>query len=143
MTQYISNGASVSIPSENLGFYFSGMRAPDWGVINTDDGSANTTANTLLKVDLTAMQEMRWSNYSLPSFIDARADAEMVWLPISEQGALVVLGGTAYPASVFPAGLSTSQKDENVRRLRHGMGIYTDWGAEPNQSRIHGEGLNI
>src|SRR6266498_3162983 len=49
-TRYITGGAAVSVPSERLGFYFSGMRAPDWGPI-WSNGTANTTATTLITAD--------------------------------------------------------------------------------------------
>jgi hypothetical protein len=56
MSRYITHGAGVSVPSENLGFYFGGMRGPDWGPIASHDGSANTTASTLISVDLNTMR---------------------------------------------------------------------------------------
>ncbi|KAJ5455599.1 uncharacterized protein N7458_003863 [Penicillium daleae] len=59
VTRYITNGAGVSAPSENLGFYFSGMRAADWGSFTYDQFNANVTANTLITVDMSTMGDAR------------------------------------------------------------------------------------
>ncbi|KAL1968405.1 hypothetical protein VTN77DRAFT_1934 [Rasamsonia byssochlamydoides] len=102
VTRYVTNGAGVSAPSENLGFYFSGMRAQDWGLIQ-DIKFANTTANTLITVDMSVMGEETWTNDTLPDNILGRANAELVWLPVSESGALVAIGGVIYPESLTAA----------------------------------------
>lgn len=66
VTRYITNGAGVSAPSENLGFYFSGMRAADWGSFTYDQFNANVTANTLITVDMSTMGDASWTNKTLP-----------------------------------------------------------------------------
>ncbi|KAJ9498214.1 hypothetical protein H2202_006365 [Exophiala xenobiotica] len=109
VTRYITNGAGVSAPSENLGFYFSGMRAPDWGPIYYEDSSANQTANTLIQVDMSVMRSEKWTNTTLPDNIAPRANAELVWLPVSDQGVLVAIGGVTAPEEIWPAGLNSSQ----------------------------------
>jgi hypothetical protein len=114
LTRYLTNGASISVPSENMGFYFGGMRGADWGRINVGDGSANTSASTLISVNLTAMGEQVWDNTTLPDDVLTRANAEIVWLPVSTQGILVAVGGVKYPSSLFPADLTTGQARENV-----------------------------
>ncbi|KIW62044.1 hypothetical protein PV05_02097 [Exophiala xenobiotica] len=109
VTRYITNGAGVSAPSENLGFYFSGMRAPDWGPIYYEDSSANQTANTLIQVDMSVMRSEKWTNTTLPDDIAPRANAELVWIPVSDQGVLVAIGGVTAPEEIWPAGLNSSQ----------------------------------
>ncbi|RVX66076.1 hypothetical protein B0A52_10010 [Exophiala mesophila] len=113
VTRYVTNGAGVSAPSENLGFYFSGMRAPDWGPIYYDDSSANVTANTLIQVDMSTMRNEEWTNITIPDNIPARANAELVWVPVSERGVLVAVGGVIEPEEIWARGLNESQQEES------------------------------
>lgn len=96
----MTDGAGVSAPSENLGFYFSGMRAPDWGPVNTYD-NPTVIANTLITVDMSLMKP-QWSNDTLPSNISGRVNGELVWLPVSNSGVLLAIGGV-YNATVLSA----------------------------------------
>ncbi|KAI2785974.1 hypothetical protein POX_h09739 [Penicillium oxalicum] len=110
VTRYITNGAGVSAPSENLGFYFSGMRDTQWGPITYDQFNANITANTMITADMFQMREAKWTNQSLPTEILGRANAELVWVPVAESGVLVVVGGVVQPAQLEPTmGLNSSQ----------------------------------
>lgn len=116
VTRYVTNGAGVSAPSENLGFYFSGMRASDWGPIHAEDGSANTTANTLISVDMSTMRNEQWRNSTQPDYIPGRADAELVWVPVSESGILVAIGGIINPVQLSPEqALSGEQRNVSER----------------------------
>lgn len=115
ITRYITNGAGENIPSENMGYYLGGMRGTTWGPITLDDASANTTADNLISVNMTNIQSLDWQNATLPTFVSPRAHAELVWVPTSEKGLLVVIGGVVYPGTVFPAGLSNAQESINVR----------------------------
>ena len=113
VSRYITNGAGVSAPSENLGFYFSGMRSPDWGQIFYEDSSANVTANALITVDMSTMRSEKWSNTTLPAEITPRANAELVWLPVSERGVLLAIGGVTTPEEIFAIGLNDTQAEES------------------------------
>jgi hypothetical protein len=113
VTRYITNGAGASAPSENLGFYFSGMRAADWGPITYDEANADVTANTLIEVDMSVMRAEEWSNSTLPDHIVPRADAELVWLPVSERGVLIAIGGVTSPEEISPMGLDQTQIEES------------------------------
>ncbi|ETI29149.1 hypothetical protein G647_01602 [Cladophialophora carrionii CBS 160.54] len=113
VTRYITNGAGVSAPSENLGFYFSGMRSPSWGPIYYEDSSANVTANTLIEVDMSEMRSEKWTNNTLPDNIPPRANAELAWIPVGEQGVLVAIGGVTAPEEIWPMGLNDSQSSES------------------------------
>lgn len=140
VTRYITNGAGVSAPSENLGFYFSGMRGADWGLIQEGDQSANTTANTLITVDMSVMRNETWTNDTLPDNIPGRANAELVWLPVSESGALVAIGGVINPESLtVTQGLTESQAAASVCGLLSPI-IRVNFSphAEANQSDFHG-----
>ncbi|KAL1967301.1 hypothetical protein VTN77DRAFT_3347 [Rasamsonia byssochlamydoides] len=97
ITRYVTNGAGVSAPSENLGFYFSGMRGADWGSIEDGDQSANTIADTLIMVNMTSMRKESWQNTTLPADVPGRANAELVWIPVSESGVLIAIGGVINP----------------------------------------------
>lgn len=110
----MTDGAGVSAPSENLGFYFSGMHAKDWGVFWDDNESANITANTLITVDMSVMGQEKWTNDTLPDDVPGRASAELVWIPVSESGVLIAIGGVIYPESWESHNLTESQKAESV-----------------------------
>ncbi|EXJ76080.1 uncharacterized protein A1O5_00588 [Cladophialophora psammophila CBS 110553] len=113
VTRYITNGAGVSVPSENLGLYFSGMRSPTWGPIYYENSSANVTANTLIQVDMSVMRSEKWTNATLPDNIQPRANAELVWIPVSEKGVLVAIGGVSAPEEIWASGLNGSQSSES------------------------------
>jgi hypothetical protein len=104
MTRYLTSGAAVSVPSENLGFYFGGMRSASWGPIYYLPGPKNSSVNadqlslTMIEVNMGVQYKETWSNHTLPSTVPGRADAELVWVPVSKQGVLVAIGGVVYPS---------------------------------------------
>jgi hypothetical protein len=110
VTRYITDGGAVSAPSENLGFYFSGVHGQNWGAIEDDDQSANVTANTLITVNMSTMRNETWSNNTLPGNIPGRINAELVWIPVSQSGVLIAIGGVLYSdAMTSGIGLTTTQ----------------------------------
>ncbi|CAG8097522.1 unnamed protein product [Penicillium olsonii] len=115
VTQRITSGAAASAPSENLAFYFSGMHASDWGDFTADDSDANKTANTLITVDTSVMRSGEWSNTTLPSYVPGRASAELVWVPVSESGVLVAIGGVINPISIFKNEKSNSTRTDESK----------------------------
>ncbi|KAH0555790.1 hypothetical protein GP486_006263 [Trichoglossum hirsutum] len=124
MTRYITQGAGLGVPSENLGFYFSGMRAAGWGDINwgvnyaTSSKAANITANTLISVDMSTMRSEKWYNVTLPSNIPGRANAELVWVPVSTQGALLAIGGVINPEDThYPTNQQLQQSVSGMWRF--------------------------
>ncbi|KAF7524962.1 hypothetical protein PCG10_005313 [Penicillium crustosum] len=114
VTRYITNGAAASAPRENLGFYFSGMRAADWGDFNFDQLQSNQTADTLITLDMSQMSDGSWTNTTLPSYVPARSNAELVWVPVSESGVLVAIGGVVEPIQFFK---SNSTRTEESKRI--------------------------
>ncbi|PLB46355.1 hypothetical protein P170DRAFT_438177 [Aspergillus steynii IBT 23096] len=115
VTRYVTHGAGASAPSENLGFYFSGMHGANWGSI-ADDQSANRSSQRMIKVDMSEMRGNVWSNTSLPDYVPARANAELVWLPVSDSGVLVAIGGVLNPESIYRTdGLSNAQMNASQR----------------------------
>lgn len=115
ITRYLSHGASVSVPSEHTGYFFSGQRGKNWGPIASADVSANVSSRSLITVNLTDSDRLDWSNNTTPSMVEPRANAELVWIPVSDHGLLVALGGTANPESIYPGGLSKQQKSDSVQ----------------------------
>lgn len=105
----------MSAPSENLGFYFSGMRAPDWGYFSYSHPEPNTTADTLITVDMSVMRDEKWYNHTLPSYVPGRANAELIWVPVSDFGVLVAIGGVVNPVEMWRSGLDKSQTAESKR----------------------------
>ncbi len=101
MNRYVSYGAGVSAPSENMAWYFSGLTAPGRGPFYSNSNNASTRAlnvsNTLISLDLTTQLSEKWSNDTLPDKIKGRSNAEVVWVPVGKRGILVVLGGVVYP----------------------------------------------
>lgn len=102
VTHHVTNGAGVSVPSENLGFYFSGMRGSTGELLEGGNGSTYTTTPSLITVNMTAMRNESWQNVSLPANVPGRANAEIVWLPVSDSGILVVIGGVINPEILSP-----------------------------------------
>jgi len=104
VTRYVTYGAAASSASENLGFYFSGLRASDFGAIfqgvpaSLANESADTISNTLIQLDFSVEKSETWSNFTLPSTVPGRASAELVWVPVSEKGILVAIGGVIDPS---------------------------------------------
>ncbi|KMK58332.1 hypothetical protein Y699_03752 [Aspergillus fumigatus Z5] len=121
VTRYVTNGAGVSAPNENLGFYFSGMRGKDWGPIYADDKSANVTSDCMIKVDMSSMRDNKWSNLSLPAHVPARANGELVWVPVAESGVLVAIGGVINPATIFSSDGLTSAQQNASKRVSPGL----------------------
>ncbi|RYO83427.1 hypothetical protein DL766_002617 [Monosporascus sp. MC13-8B] len=110
MTRYVTYGGAVSAPSEDKAWYFGGMRADEWGPIfyPSSNTSLNPTniSNTLITLDMSTQLQEEWTNDTLPQEIRGRADPEVVWVPVGEQGILVVLGGVSYPDFATPSGSS-------------------------------------
>ncbi|KAJ5242333.1 uncharacterized protein N7469_000660 [Penicillium citrinum] len=113
VTRYITNGAGVSAPSENMGFYFSGMRSPDWGSFTYDDMESNTTADTLITVNMAEMGKGKWVNYTLPDYVAGRSKGELVWLPVSKSGVLVAIGGVVEPVEFWR---TTDLNDQQISK---------------------------
>ncbi|TVY36673.1 Kelch repeat-containing protein, partial [Lachnellula subtilissima] len=102
-TRYVTNGAGVSVPSENLGFYMGGLKSPTSGPIyyqpppRNSSVAASVLSETLIQVDMSTEGQETWTNSSLPTSVPGRANAELVWVPVSEKGVLVAIGGVINP----------------------------------------------
>jgi len=110
----IADGAGVNVPSESLGFYFSGMEAPGGNQVVYDDTPAYTAsvaAESFIQVNMSSGQETQWSNLTWHTGVKPRAGAQLVWLPVSSQGVLIVIGGVVDPQKLAYGGVydNTSQ----------------------------------
>jgi hypothetical protein len=125
MTRYVTNGAAVSIPSENLGFYFGGLRSASKGEIFYSPGPRNDSvrasylSNTLIGVDMAIQGQEVWSNNTLPTSVPGRANAELVWVPVSNRGILVAVGGVINPSfALVSKKNNASAADESVSKCQ-------------------------
>ena len=106
ITRYVTNGAAVSVPSENLGYYFAGLRSASYGPIFNLPGprnqsvSADQLSTTLIEINMAKQGGETWKNSTLPTSVPGRANPEIVWVPVAEKGILVAIGGVIFPAYV-------------------------------------------
>lgn len=76
--------------------------------MRTNNGTPSEVSNSIVSVD-TDLSQMRtspkWRYHPVPSKVSGRAYGELVWLPVSESGVLIAIGGMANassPASTTP-----------------------------------------
>lgn len=96
ITAYISDGGSVSVPSENLAFIFSGLRAASFDEIfylKNESTNPDVPSSTLIQLNTTSDKHHIWSNHSLSPSVIPRASAQMVYIPVAENGILIAVGG--------------------------------------------------
>ncbi|KAH7031070.1 uncharacterized protein B0I36DRAFT_349202 [Microdochium trichocladiopsis] len=110
VTRYITFGGGASAPSENKAWYFSGMRSASGGPIFSSFSNKTiaptNTSQTLITLDMGQQNFETWSNTTVPNKITARANPEVVWVPVGPQGILAVLGGVTFPDYATAAGVS-------------------------------------
>src|SRR6267378_4279624 len=110
LTRYITGGGAISAPSENLGFYFSGVHGQGREAIATEvEGSVDVIANTLITVNMSTMSNQTWSNNTLPDNIPGRINAELVWIPVSQSGVLIAIGGVLSSEAIIMLELTAAQ----------------------------------
>jgi hypothetical protein len=119
VTRYVTAGAGVSVPSENKGFYFSGLRSassrPIFALSGNESTNADVVSNTLISVDLSQQRSESWANNTLPADVPGRANAELAWVPVSTQGLLVAIGGSVDPEFAYAnLSLTDAQKAQDV-----------------------------
>ncbi|KAI0425552.1 hypothetical protein F5Y09DRAFT_346581 [Xylaria sp. FL1042] len=130
MTRYVTYGGAANAPSENKAWYFGGYRSPSWGPIYqpsiNDSLNPTNVSNTFITLDLSKQQSEKWSNVTLPSYIPSRANPSVVWVPVGEQGILVVLGGVLYPDynNVNSTSLNIAQSEKDSPTYMSNIDIY-------------------
>ena len=98
VSNYIATGAGVNIPSESLGFYFSGLQASGGSGVEilysgTTGSKPNTLVNSMIRFNMSSPQTPTGQLLSLPGKVAPRSGAELVWIPVSSQGLLIAIGG--------------------------------------------------
>ncbi|KAI0520781.1 hypothetical protein F5B22DRAFT_51505 [Xylaria bambusicola] len=130
MTRYVTYGGAANAPSENKAWYFGGSRAQSWGPIYqpgyNDTTNPLNASNTLITLDFNVQQSEIWTNTTLPPGTESRANPSVVWVPVGEQGILVVLGGVLYPSysTGNPKSLNEAQSEKDSPRYMTNIDIY-------------------
>lgn len=99
-------GSDVSVASEHLSFYFSGMvgvtRVP-LGMLSgyTDDNHPTVLTNDMVTCDTSDLNRLACSSVELPERVQPRAESGLVWLPIGRQGVLALVGGVEIPGDQY------------------------------------------
>lgn len=124
VTRYVTNGGATSAPSENKAWYFSGLTSRSRGPIYENSGvngssSAMEVSNTLIALDMSIQYREKWTNLTLPSHIQGRANPELVWVPVGKEGILIVLGGVVYPEWAGAVTHMSDDADTNVSKIRY------------------------
>ncbi|KAL2024610.1 hypothetical protein VTK56DRAFT_7653 [Thermocarpiscus australiensis] len=114
-TRYVAYGGAASAPSENLAWYFSGLRSASGGAIYVVSGANETTdavnvSSTLITLDMEKQQQETFANHTLPAEVPGRANPELVWVPVGPRGILVALGGVVYPDFANYTGESVNEE---------------------------------
>ncbi|KAH7167771.1 hypothetical protein DER46DRAFT_297560 [Fusarium sp. MPI-SDFR-AT-0072] len=112
VTRYVAYGGAANVPSENLAFYFSGLRSPTYGAFFTNDpkNKATNVSDTLITLNMEEQLYENWTNTTLKG-PKGRANAEVVWVPVGKKGILVVLGGVVYPEWAGRSGKSANETE--------------------------------
>lgn len=97
--RYITHGAGTNIPSEYLGYCFSGLEAATGGYMEDENDTAtpNKTVSQMIKVNMTMMGSAQWSVLPLNPDVPARGGAQLPFIPRGEQGLLIAIGGVPFP----------------------------------------------
>ncbi|KAI1107034.1 hypothetical protein F4804DRAFT_340192 [Jackrogersella minutella] len=145
MTRYVTFGASAAAPSENKAWYFGGYRSDSWGPIYTDASNStylpSNVSNTFITLDMSKQKAEVWNNVTLPTGTESRANPSMVWVPVGEQGILVVVGGVTYPDYITGAGSNGSTNEAQSKKDSPGFMSSIDvydvagkqWYRQPTQ----------
>ncbi|KAK4134714.1 hypothetical protein BT67DRAFT_496644 [Trichocladium antarcticum] len=116
---YVAYGGAASAPSENLAWYFSGLRSASGGPVYTLASNMKTQAvnvsSTLVTLDMTTQQQETFTNNTLPDHIQGRANPELVWVPVGPRGILVALGGVVEPDFVNFLGSSFNESTSKAQ----------------------------
>jgi hypothetical protein len=133
MSRYVTYGAGVSVPSENLGFYFGGTKSKSGGPIyyptNNESWNADHLSTTLIEVDMALIPpgSATWTNNSFSPPIQGRVSGELAWIPVSEKGILVGVGGVTSLVYTTPnQSVSGGDAAQVVRRPLLMPSIYTN-----------------
>ncbi|KAI1297979.1 hypothetical protein F5Y03DRAFT_386811 [Xylaria venustula] len=141
VTRYVTYGGAASAPSENKAWYFGGYRSPSSGPIyqpsiNNSINPVNVS-DTLITLDLSEQLSEKWFNATLPPGTPSRANPSAVWVPVGEQGILVLLGGVLYPEynNVIGTSANVAQSEKDSPGYMSNVDVYDvasgEWYQQP------------
>lgn len=135
--QNITAGASVSVPSEELSFYLGGMARANYSTVRYPLRDNNlVTTRSFFKCNITQLDRPSCRSLELAAEIESRAGAELLWLPIGVQGALVLIGGVSMLSNVLPTAVNTNSTDNT--RFMSTVSIYdiasNRWFNQPTKA---------
>jgi hypothetical protein len=116
----VTYGASVSIPSENLGFYFSGARTNSSGPIYyptpNETINADFPSSQLIGIDMGVYPAANaiWSNNTIDGGVQSRSGGELAWVPVSERGILVGIGGVTELIYSSTSGIFNASETQKI-----------------------------
>ena len=95
---FVATGAGVSVPSEKLAYYFSGVRESSGGALTLYD--PYSISSSMISVDMSAPANPIWDETPLPEGVPGRSLGQLVWIPVSKKGVLLAIGGVIHPAQL-------------------------------------------
>ncbi|KIX01879.1 uncharacterized protein Z518_09606 [Rhinocladiella mackenziei CBS 650.93] len=118
----IASGAGANAPSENLGFYFSGMYNED-GTPFSYFGPPRDISNWLIQVDTSIQGAADWrqlyiNQASNPVNVTLRVEGALVWVPASTQGLLIAIGGVVNASDLHFYGPTDDNATESMGFLK-------------------------
>jgi len=133
-------GAWTNAPSENLGFWFSGLQAANGGFVDylpyqNKSDQANTDSETFFQVDMSSPGAAKWQNLTWPSWLAPRSEGGLVWLPYGNNGILLAFGGIDLPGDQGGSGLLLNQSMRGAKNsYMTNIGVYDigqkTWGLQ-------------
>jgi len=77
------------------------MQTPSGGFLVAYGTEAiSVTLDNMLKVDMTSIHNAIWENMTLPDHVRGRGSASLAWVPVSDQGLLLAIGGVMNPVDI-------------------------------------------
>lgn len=102
ITRYVTYGGAANAPSEQKAWYVGGMRSASSGPLfhltYNETVLATNASQQLITLDMASQNFETWSNDTMPKDVMARANPEVVWVPVGEKGILAVIGGVTFPS---------------------------------------------
>ncbi|KAI0387486.1 hypothetical protein F5Y04DRAFT_5244 [Hypomontagnella monticulosa] len=130
VSQFIAYGAGANAPSENKAWYFGGYQSESGGPLYASGSNASyATSNVsdfLITLDMADQGAEAWTNATLQPGTNSRANPSVVWVPVGEQGILVVIGGVTYANYTEFDQLSPNpaQSRKDASGFMHNIDIY-------------------
>lgn len=77
------------------------MQTPSGGfLVAYGAETVSVTLENMLKVDMEVIHDATWENKTLPEHVRGRGSARLAWVPVSDQGILLAIGGVKNPVDI-------------------------------------------